>query len=138
MRLLQVCLTPPRAGNPCAHPPYPSTSHPYVSSHRVGPRSSPFSALICIRPIMSSDSPSHPRRRTSRPSIKPRLFLLQLTPPFPTSLPGLDAFSAEDCSLVTTPTRTSLTRAHRLCAAPQQPRISLTSGSPSTDDIVPK
>lgn len=36
------------------------------------------------------------------------------------------------------PTRTSLTRAHRLCVAPQQSRISLTSGSPSTDDIVPK
>lgn len=103
----------------------PSASSLWASSEPTVP------ALICIRPIMSSDSPSHPRRHTSRPSIKPRLFLLQLTP---TSPPGLDAFVAR-WSLP--PTRTSLMRAHWLCVALQQlARISLTSGSPSTDDIV--
>lgn len=67
---------------------YPSTSHPPVLPYEPA-RSPPVLALICIRPIMSSDSPSHPRRHTSRPSIKPRLFLLQLTPTLP---PRLNAF----------------------------------------------
>lgn len=115
---------------------HPSTSHPPGSSLRASSEPTVL-ALICIRPIMSSDSPSHPRRHTSRPSIKPRLFLLQLTP---TSPPGLDAFVLRGEGVARwslPPTRTSLMRAHQLCVAQQQSRISLTSGSPSTDDIVP-
>lgn len=99
-----------RAQQPLRAPSVPFDFAPYVSSHRVSPRSSPFSALICIRPIMSSDSPSHPRRRTSRPSIKPRLFLLQLTP-FPHLATRIGRLHAEDCSLVTTP-HVHLLRAH--------------------------
>jgi len=87
---------------------YPSTSHPPVLRYEPA-RSPPVLALICIRPIMSSDSPSHPRRHTSRPSIKPRLFLLQLTP---TSPPRLDAFVLGVVRWSLPLTRTSLMRAH--------------------------
>lgn len=81
---------------------------PSGSSLRASPEPTVL-ALICIRPIMSSDSPSHPRRHTSRPSIKPRLFLLQLTP---TSPPRLDAFVLGVARWSLPPTHTSLMRAH--------------------------
>lgn len=74
-------------------------------------------ALICIRPIMSSDSPSHPRRHTSRPSIKPRLFLLQLNHP-PHLATQIGRLRAGGCSLVTTPyTYVSYARTPTLCGS---------------------
>lgn len=87
---------------------------PSGSSLRASPEPTVL-ALICIRPIMSSDSPSHPRRHTSRPSIKPRLFLLQLTPHFTTQIGRL---RAGGCSLVTTPyTYVSYARTLTLCGS---------------------
>jgi len=94
VRLLQVCLTPPRAGSPRAHPPYPSTSHPprQLRAHRsrfnlhttdhvfrlAFTSSSPYLATIDQAPIVFAST--HPHLAT-----------------------GIGRLRAGGCSLVTTP-----------------------------------
>lgn len=86
-----------------AHPPLPFDFAPYVSSHRVDPRSSPFSALICIRPIMSSDSPSSSSSYLATIDQAPIVFTSAHFAPFPHLATRIGRLHAEDCSLVTTP-----------------------------------
>lgn len=134
VRLLQVCLTPPpRTGNPCAHPPrtlrlrtlrfFPTSQ---FGAHR--PRFNLHTTDHVFRLAFTSSSPY-----LTTIDQAPIVFA-STHPHFTTRIERLHAGGVARWSLP--PTRTSLMRAHRLCVALQQSRISLTSGSPSTDDIV--
>lgn len=137
VRLLQVCLTPPRTGNPCAHPPRTLR----LRTLRFFSPYEPDAAFGAHRPRFNLHTTDHVFRLAFT-SSSPYLTTIDQAPIVfasthpPLYHPRLDAFVLGVARWSLTPTRTSLMRAHRLCVALQQSRISLTSGSPSTDDIV--
>lgn len=110
MRLLQVCLTPPRAGNPCAHPPYPSTSHPTFLPTESALGAPPFSRFNLhttdhVFRLAFISSSSYLATIDQAPIV-----FASTHPLSPHLATRIGRLHAEDCSLVTT------AHVHLLCA----------------------